>query len=373
MAADDRARIVSARYSRAIGVTVAGVVATWHAGYDLIILARSWRVYDPKALVVAAWAALAAVQVAGAVLVLRSPIGTRTVWALAAAAQAASAMAIAAYPPGGVISDVSWASNTLGWTGVLLFLQRPLGGLVAFLAVNMGVMAARMAYDGTLDEVALARLVTVSYTTAGVQFLFAWLAQQLQRTARQVAAISGQRSESLARSAAQDAVHAERQRRYDYLRTRVAPLLHGLADRRLDPQDEAVRQRAAVEAARMRRLFAETDDAPHPLLHELRACADVAERRAVAVTLLGFGELPPLPREVRRDLAAGPMLALAAARTWARLTVVATAEYVVVSVLADATAVITAEAGGALPLSVVHDEEEQRLWVESRWKPPGSP
>lgn len=373
MAGDQGGRLVAARYARAVAVTVVGIVVIWHCGYDLAIMARSWRVYEPKAAVAAAWLMLAAVQAVGAVLLFRSALGRRTARALAVHAELAGALAIAAYPPGATISDVAWASNTVGWTGVMLLLGRPLRELAVFLAADIGIMAARMAADGDLGQASLSRLFTVAYTMAGIQLMFAWLGRRLHETAGQVTRIAERRAADRARGAAEEAVHAERRRRYDYLHARVAPLLGGLAERRLDPRDAAVRRVLAIEAARLRRLFAETDDTPHPLLHELRACADVAERRGVAVTLASYGDLPPIPMADRRELAEGPLLVLSAAATWARVTVVAGGGDVVVSVFADADAELCADAGGPLPPSVAHDREEDRLWVETCWTRAGSP
>ncbi|WP_157407352.1 hypothetical protein [Actinomadura atramentaria] len=364
-------RPVAVRYARAFRWTVIGVVAVWHLGYDVVIIARSVGGYDPVAAVFAAWVLLAAVQTAGAVLLLRSELDAARARALAAVALAAGELAGAAYPPGAAISDVSWAANTVGWTGVLLLVRRPLGELGVFMAVDVGCTAAHMAADGTLGQVGATRLITVAYTTAGIQLIFAWLGRRLHEAARQATESAGRWSAGLARSAAEEAVHAERRRRYEYLQARVEPLLRGLAEARLRPDDDAVRRRTAIEAARLRRLFAETDDTPHPLLHELRACADVAERRAVAVTLLSYGDVPPLPTPVRRALAEAPLLVLAGAASWARLAVVAGPDEVVVSVVADADVEVPVRADG--PLSVVLDREEGRLWVETRWNPPGSP
>ncbi|WP_176611277.1 hypothetical protein [Actinomadura sp. WMMB 499] len=377
MSDGDGARLIAVRYARAFNVTVIGIVAVWHAGYDPVIITRGWPMYDPAAAVIAAWLLLAAAQAAGAALVLRSALDARAARALAAVTLAAGELAAAAYPPGAAISDLSWASNTVGWTGVMLLVRRPFREPVLFMLVNIGGTAAHMVLDGSLDHVAVTRLITVAYTTAGVQLTFAWLGGRLHGAARNATETAGRQAAGRARAAAEEAVHAERRRRYEYLRTRVRPVLHGLATGRMDPGDDAVRHRVALEAARLRRLFAETDDTPHPLLHELRACADVAERRGVAVTLLGYGDVPPLSAAARRALAEGPLLVLAAAATWARVTVVAGRGEVVVGVVADAAAKVAADVaaqpGGPAAPSVMHDREENRLWVETRWSPGGSP
>lgn len=53
------------------------------------------------------------------------------------------------------------------------------------------------------------------------------------------------------------------------------PLLQGLADGSLTPDDPDITRACAIEAARMRRLFVEVD-VPDPLRHELTHRADVA-------------------------------------------------------------------------------------------------
>ncbi len=254
----------------------------------------------------------------------------------------------------------------MGWFGVLLLMQRPLWELITLLVANTAVTVGFLAADGALGHVTVSRLLAAVYTTAGIQLTFAYLARQLNSGAREATEAAAAHAEHLARAAADEAVHAERRRRYEHLRGRVEPLLRGLTERRLDPGDADVRQRAAVEAARLRRLFAETDDTPHPLLHELRSCADIAERRGVRVTLLSYGDLPELPTPVRRELTEGALLVLAAAATEARLTLLATPEEVAVSVVADAAPGTVVQPPGPLAVSLLYDQEGEQLWWETR-------
>ena len=125
-------------------------------------------------------------------------------------------------------------------------------------------------------------------------------------------------------------LHADRRQRYRIVRDAVAPLLAGLADGTLDPADREVRHRCAVEASRLRRLFAETDDVADPLLHELRACSYIADQRGVVVDLQLTGRLPALDRDVRRALTEAPLLALAGAERRARVTVLGRTDEVAV-------------------------------------------
>ncbi|WP_210586902.1 hypothetical protein [Streptomyces sp. GESEQ-35] len=359
--------MVATRFAKAVNIGLVAIVGVWHLGLDTLLVLRGWPVYEPRAAAAGSWLALTVILTVGSILLLRSALSGHTARWLTGAALVTGVVATATYPAGAMISDVSWAWNTVGWFGVLLLVQRPLWELVALLCANTAVTVGFLAAHDALDHVMVARLLAVTYTTAGVQLTLAYLARQLNDGAREATEIAAGQAERLARATADETVHAERQRRYEYLRSRVEPLLRGLAEHQLDPGDTVVRRRAAVEAARLRRLFVETDDTPHPLLHELRACADVAERRGVSVAVLSYGDLPDLPASVRRELAEGALLVLATAATRARVTVVTTPEDVVVSVVADAPPETLVEPPGPLTASSIYDQEEDQLWWETRW------
>ena len=111
----------------------------------------------------------------------------------------------------------------------------------------------------------------------------------------------------------------------------------------------------------------ESDDVPDPLSHELRACADAAERRGVAVDLIApAGTIPMLPVATRRALTEPVIQVLAATASRARITVVASGTEVAVAIVADArlTAPI-ASAGDSVQCD--WDEEGGRLWAQARW------
>ncbi|MGO4423497.1 hypothetical protein AB4Z54_33635, partial [Streptomyces sp. MCAF7] len=119
-------------------------------------------------------------------------------------------------------------------------------------------------------------------------------------------------------------------------RPAVIPLLTGLADGSLDPRDDEVRRACALEAARLRRLFAESDCAFDPLVHEMRACIDVAERNGITVQLAVRGDPLQLPLQLRRALLDPVIAALAAAGGTARVTVIRGEDQVRVGVVVDA-------------------------------------
>jgi hypothetical protein len=143
-------------------------------------------------------------------------------------------------------------------------------------------------------------------------------------------------------------------------------LLAGMADRTLDPRDEAVRQRAALAATQLRRLFAENDDVPDPLVHEVSACVDFAERRGLNVVLAVSGEPVPVPTAIRRELTTPLMTALAAARSQARVSVLRAGDEIRVAVITDGEPDEPPE--GSLNVQVECHALGQRSWMEAKWR-----
>jgi hypothetical protein len=164
------------------------------------------------------------------------------------------------------------------------------------------------------------------------------------------------------------AAHRRRTQRFTELAGTTMPLLEGLADGSLAPTDPVVRQGCAIEAARMRRLFAETDTVENPLLHELRHCADIADRKGVEVELDARGQWPVPPVAVRRDLTDAALTALATAESWARVTVVGSTDVVSVSVVADCAAP-TVPAPATPDVRVEIFGSDGTVWMEAQWQP----
>jgi hypothetical protein len=369
--------IVVDRYRRGFDLAVIWLVVAWHLGNDLVTMVTSPGVYRSYPAEVAGWTLMTATGAAGAVRLLRGRPDRVGSWLLAVATLAASGLATAQVPAGQVFAAAHWAWDSTGWFGVLLLLRRPLLELVAFTAVNSGLtLAVLLSGPGSAglgaDRLDLARFSTAAYATAALQLTLAIAARAVDAAARR--AVDAAVAEAAARRHGQVAeeLHARRQERYQEVRRSVAPLLAGLASGELDPTDRAVRHRCAVAASRLRRLFAETDDAPDPLLHELRACADIADRRGVLVDLQVLGRLPALARPVRRALTEAPLHALAGAERQARVTVVGRVDEVAVSVLADGTGegLVTAAAAATDVTVTVQTvrEGDDRRWTEARWR-----
>ena len=362
--------VIATRYRRGFDLAVILLVGIWHVGNDLLALLAGWSDYRWPVAELLAWLALAAVGVAAGVRLRRGRTGRTGTWLLAGAALVAGAVGIAAVPADLLLSGTDWAWGATGWFGVLVLLRRPPRELGAFLAINAAVALAVLADAGALDRIGVARAATTIYGTAALQVTLLLAARALAATAKRAAAVAEAEGAVRRRRQVAERLHADRRQRYRIVRDAVAPLLAGLADGTLDPADREVRHRCAVEASRLRRLFAETDDVADPLLHELRACSYIADQRGVVVDLQLTGRLPALDRDVRRALTEAPLLALAGAERRARVTVLGRTDEVAVSVLVDGRWPARAEPAGRASSEVTVSvlDEEDRRWVEARWR-----
>ena len=187
--------------------------------------------------------------------------------------------------------ETNWSWGTAGWVGVLVLLRRPLAELGVFLTLEGLAMFAVLARDG-LHQPNVAAFITVLAGSTGIQVAISVAARTLHVPAQQAADAATREADATARQAVADRIRGARQARWLELRATAEPLLSGLANGTADPADLAVQRACAVEAARLRRLFAEGDETPDPLVHELHACADVAQRRGVAVDIETAAQFP---------------------------------------------------------------------------------
>ncbi|MEV0283123.1 ATP-binding protein [Kribbella sp. NPDC050820] len=319
--------------------------------------------YDSIAVQLIAFGLLSLVFVTGAILFERDLSWGRWRWAAIAVIAAAGLLSASGVEHTAHALASNWFVGTAPWLALVVLGER-LKEVVTVLAINHLIAIGRMLtlpVDG-VETGYLAGMITSAGYPLAVAVATSLLASLAQQAAQQ------RRDAEEVRIADQLAAqtHERRQRRYAELSATAGPLLAGLADGTLDPQDESVRRRCAIEAARMRRIFAEHDETPDPLLHELRACADLADRRGVLVTLATAGTwaAPPLP--VRRGLTEGPLMLLATAASQARITVSSTDGSLAVSVVADAPDI-------DVPLPVGHNvhlsttRHDGLLWVEAQW------
>jgi hypothetical protein len=365
--APSAAAVLSARYGRAFSIAAVVVVATWHVAGAGSELAASRARYGSLPAQCAGWLVLALVIVVASERLLRGRPGPVLAWGLVAVTLAVSTAAAAGCPAGALL-QTDWAWGTAGWTGVLVLLRRPLAQVAGFLAAQALATLAVLARDG-LDRTTLAGFITVLAGSAAIQLVAAAAARRLDVTAREAARAG--RAEAAAREHAVIAaeLHAARQARWLAVQATAGPLLRELAAGTADPADPRVRAACAAEAARLRRLMAESDDSPDPLVHELHACADAAQRRGVAVDIETAGVLPAVPAQARRVITDTAIAILAGARSLARVTVIAVRAGVAVSLVADSPvpAALPAAADGV----VIELQEDQRsVWVEATWTCP---
>jgi hypothetical protein len=112
------------------------------------------------------------------------------------------------------------------------------------------------------------------------------------------------------------------------------------------------------------------------LIHELHACADVAQRRGVAVDIETAAQLPgtefsgarppAVPPEGRRAITDLAIAVLVNAISRVRVTVTGTVDGVIVSLVSDSPADPDLPRGPAR-LVVDSQRDGQSLWVEARW------
>lgn len=354
---------VTAHFLYGLRIGVIAVVATVLASLSLT---RNPAAYRPFWVQVAVFILFMIILAAEAYLAYRRRGWGRIRWIGIAAALAATVASCLSLPPGGAATSADWAYGLVGWVGVIFLLERPLKELAAFLFAIAGINLYSLTLTPDLGIGAYLNFMSASIGTIGYPLGVGVGAAVLRGVAGQAYDASQRSAQIRAEESLADALHEFRQRRFDDLSRSALPLLRGLADGCLDPDDTDVQRASAIEAARMRRLFAESDDVPDQLLHELRMCVEIAERKGITVELQTQGSCPDPPLEIRRTLTEAPMTALATAKTTARVTVTASPDGIAVNTVSDSGDVdIPTPRTGPVRVTVLHDEPT--LWVEAQW------
>ncbi|SES31016.1 hypothetical protein [Lentzea albida] len=289
--------------------------------------------------------------------------GTPTPPLLAVVPLAASVLVTTALPAGASLDDPDWGFGLVGWYLLLVLVERP-KALVVALGVHICLSIAWFAHAGNGD-VGTAGVVILSGTSFQVGVLV--ITRVLHRDARLAAEAAAEHDaartrEELARQREQDLKAG-----FEGQLGALLPLLADLADEQVSVADPTTRLRCSVAAVQLRRLFAENDDVPDPLLHELTACVDVAERRGVVVSLAVSGTATPVPTEVRRELVAPMAQALAVAHGRAKVSLLRTADEVRVAVVADAPETLPAP-GRPVAVTVETSVHGGLVRSEARWR-----
>jgi hypothetical protein len=334
----------------------------------LINLVRHWESHDLPAAQLGAMAALTTVLATEAVLVVRRQSWQALRVPAIAVVFAASALSYLTLPDDRTSTTVDWLFGAANWAGLVVLLDRPFRTILAFLVTHELLALANLVAFHEVSRSTLARFATGSVTVFGLPLCAAVMAVVLGRIATEAARATRELEQARTEEAAAAAAHRRRSQRFAELSATALPLLTGLADGSLAPSDPAVRRSCAIEASRMRRLFAETDTVDNPLLHELRHCAEIADRKGVEVELDARGQWPTPPVAVRRDLTDAALTALATAGSWARVTVVGSADAVSVSVVADC-AEHTVSSPVTPDVRIETFGSNGTVWMEAQWQP----
>jgi len=363
----EAAAAVPARYGRGPLYGAIVVAGSWHIVNDLVGTLMGWQHYRSTTVVAGVWLVYAAIGIAVVASLLRG-VGPGTLASVLAVLvlMVGSAAQTAACSPELTFTLANWAWVNFGWFAILVLWRRPVAWLFVSFGANVMTTLLTLLATRPVDRVDLARFATVMYGASAIQLAIAWGSRVLERRIRRAALASIDRAAITTARVAAESVHSDRQRRYREIGEAVHLLLAALAAGNLDPRDPVTQRRCAVEASRLRRLIAERDDVPNPLLHELRACADVAERRGVTVSFEVAGVPAVVPVEARRVMSEAPVHVLAAACTEARLTVLWSPDGdVEISVVADAQADEPRLADQ--DVDVTWRQEGDALWVRTRW------
>ncbi|ONI87558.1 hypothetical protein ALI144C_09250 [Actinosynnema sp. ALI-1.44] len=316
-------RMVTGLRHAVLGLSAAGLF-----GVYLPPLLLSGR---PSVTEMAAFALMAAALGAAAVRIWRGHRGFP--WLSLLVVLIADVIVVVVVPTSALIGHSNWAYPAGGMLGVVLLIDRGLPPLTGFLVLHNVVSLVPVFVDGG-PERAVA-LGTWAIIVMGLEIGIAGIAIALLGVRARAAAAVAEQDRLRTREVVHTQLAADRRARYAELAETVVPLLGGLAANRLDPSAPAVRQACAREAGRLRRLFAEADDVAEPLLHELRACADVAARRGIGVSLAVCGTSFELSAQERRALTDPVLAVLAAATGDSRIAVTVMADSVTVSVVAE--------------------------------------
>ncbi|WP_158843688.1 hypothetical protein [Saccharothrix deserti] len=362
--------LVVDRLRRGLRLATLAIAVTTQFAFALPLLVANQEIYLSPAREALAFAILTAVAIAAGVRVLRDrPLG-RSRWIMVAAVFTASVLATTGIPAAELMSEAEWSYGVIGWFGLLLLVDHSAVAPAVFLGAHTVVGFAQLILVGQHREVA--DLVVVTAVVLGCELPVLAAAMALRRLAVTASAAAGRAERVRTADAIAEHLHSDRRSRYADLATTTVPLLTDLTTGSADLGDERVRNAYAVAAARLRRLFAEHDEVVDPLLHELRACVDLAERNGVVVYLGTCGDRPTPPPAVRRALTEPALRIMATATSEARVTVLGSPAGVAVSVVARTDEVVVNEpepvAADDTGVTVTRLVDGANVWVEATWR-----
>ncbi|XVQ86460.1 hypothetical protein ACQP2K_03220 [Microbispora siamensis] len=351
-------------YARKLGIAIVSITLLWHLVGAGQLLQRHLSAYRPPGLHLAGWLALLLVMGLASAALLTGRTTTVTTWSVAMTALVLLTVVTALLPTHRLL-ETDWAWGSVGWTGVVALLYRPLRELVVFMAAAAAITFGFLCLEG-LSRPELTAFIVVLYGGTSLQLAVVFTARALSVPARNAAQAALAEAEAVTQRVISEQLHTLRLERYNELRTAVEPLLRGLADGTVSPEDPAVRRQCLASAARLRRMLAERDSTTDPLLHDLQVCAEEVARHGVLVDLEAIGEPPSLPPAIRRELVDPVVEVLARAGTSARITLIGEPGGVTIGVVSDSTADLNMP--GPHNVDTVWQRDGTELWMETRWQ-----
>ncbi len=361
----DDARMIGTSFQRGLRWGVIVMSTAILIALDLPRLLSSQAAYHVMWPQYVTWLGLFAVTVVVAVATWRDkPLG-RLRWVLLAFVFALSILGAVSVKPEYLLGPAHWSEGDAGWQVVLLMMD---SRVVVFASVLVAqyLMTFGVAVVAGQAALSVVGVVNATWAVLTYQLAIAMIASVLRGLAVRSAKVARDEEQLRTAEAVARQLHEDRKQRYAGLAETTVPLLQGLASGELDPAEETVRRSCAVEAARMRRLFAEGSTVSDPLLHELRACIETAERLGVPVSFAERGTRPTLPAQIRRRLTEPTIAALATARGKARVTVTGTDETVTVSVLAACEPFTSTSDTDHVSISAMQSGD--RWWIQATWQ-----
>ncbi len=365
--ANPSAADVEEHYTRG-GLWIAIIVmAGWHVAAVAPSVVFAWLAYGLVRSGALIWLTYAVAGTVSAVTLLRGS-GPRAAlpWAVCSVLLAGE-LADALIVPGGFFGYPNFGFTTAGLFGLVVLWRRRFAEYLAFLVADAVVGLVALVLLGEATRAQLAGFIAVCAGGGALPISIYLGIRAVAATASRAAEAEDAVARTRNAQLAAQAVQAARRARYETIRATVVRLLDGLATGSLNLAADHTWQEIAIAVTRLRRFIVESDDVPDPLSHELRACADAAERRGVAVDLIAAaGAIPMLPVSTRRALTEPVIQVLAATASRARITVIASAAEVAVAIVADArlaAPIVTANDS----VQYDWDEEEGRLWAQARW------
>ena len=205
------------------------------------------------------------------------------------------------------VAVIGWEHRPQHATGPVDLGVLGIAWLLALLAVTCparvwvpGALAVFAAHTAVLigvqgaNRLSLTQLEAGGYITATVLFAYSAVRPTMAMHARISAQHALLTSRSEAERAAADAVQADRQNRLALLELEALPLLRAIADGRLNPADDDVRERCAEHATALRRSLTDRTPRGDVLLADLEPVLGAASARGLQADVRVIGD-PGVP------------------------------------------------------------------------------